>query len=344
MTVHIISTGLSVLRALEDPRRELQPDARLRDAVIAAAPCRLLADAGIGHLASDRGRASEWIAAAVADAGSAAGRKLRDTARAIRPQDWPLRVSAELDTFSRLSPRRSFALGRKDIAVLICSDTADGLLAGVWNAAAIADGDIGRVRYVPDLGVPFSAELKKTLRGSVVIARVAGLDAGDEGFRGAMRGLGLLARRLFASGTLERNEEFQFILSGGFKASIPYLIGLAETIRSVDDECLRDLGVPGLTPVTEPYPVTAWVQHETADLDAPPIRLPLRRLVAEAARQEVSGYDEQGKRTRQLGATLLDGYAYDVKKKFGGKKEYVLTPFGEGLRAFLGTAHDRPGG
>lgn len=344
MTVHVISMGLSVLRALKDPRRELQSDASLREAVAVAAPHKLLADAGIGHLASDRARASEWIAAALADADSAAGKKLRDTAEAIRPQDWPLRVSAELDTFSRLSRRRSFVLGRGDIAVLVCSDTTDGLLAGVWNAIAFADGDIGRVRYVPDLDVPFSAELKKSLRGNVVIARVVGLDAGDEGFRSAMRGLGLLARRLFASGVLERHrdedEDFQFILSGGFKASIPYLIGLAETIRSVDDQCLRELGVPELVPAPEPYPVTAWVQHETADPEAPPIGLPLRRFVAEAARQEVSGYDERGIRAEPLGVTLLEGYAYDVKKK----REYRLTPFGEGLRAFLGTTHARPGG
>jgi hypothetical protein len=345
VTVHIISVGLSLLTALKEPGRTIPSDERLRQAVLDAKPHRLLADAGIGNLASDRGQASAWIAVAIADADSAQGKKLRDVADAARPKDWPRRMSAELDTFSRLSGSRSFVLGRKDIAVLVCSDTADGLLAGAWNAIAIAGGDIRRVRYVPDLDDrPFGAESKKSLRSSVVIARVVGLDAGDEGFRGAMRGLGLLAGRLFASGVLDPGEDFQFILSGGYKASIPYLIGLAETIRSVDDDCLRDLGVPGLTPAPEPYPVTAWVQHETADPDAPPIRLPLRRLVAEAARQEVSDYDEHGIRTRPLGATLLEGYAYDVKKKFGGKKQYVLTPFGEGLRAFLGATHARPGG
>jgi hypothetical protein len=344
VTVHVISVGLSLLTALEEPGRTIPSDERLRQAVLDAKPHRLLADAGIGNLASDCGPASEWITAAIADAGSAQGKKLRGIAGAARPEDWPRRMSAELDTFSRLARSRSFVLGRKDIAVLVCSDTADGLLAGAWNAIAIAGGDISRVRYVPDLGVPFGAEFKKSLRSSVVIARVVGLDAGDEGFRGAMRGLGLLAGRLFASGVLDPGEDFQFILSGGYKASIPYLIGLAETVRSVDDDCLRDLGVPGLTPAPEPYPVTAWVQHETADPDAPPIRLPLRRLVAEAARQEVSDYDERGIRTRPLGTTLLEGYAYDVKKRFGGKKQYVLTPFGEGLRAFLGATYARPGG
>jgi len=342
VTVYVVSVGLSLKHALAEPGRTLRSDEGLLQAVGVARPHELLASAGIGNLESDRARASEWVATALADPGSAQGRTLRDTARDIRPGDWPPRMSAELDTLSRLLDR-SFALEGGDIAVLVCSDTADGLLAGVWNAVAIAGGDISRVRYVPDLDVPFSAELKKSLRGSVVIARITDLDVREKQFGDAMRGLGLLARRLFASGALERKEEFRFVLSGGFKASIPYLIGLAEIVRSVDDECLHDIGVPELTPVAEPYPVTAWVQHEDADPDARPIRLPLRRLIAEAARQEVSGYDERGKRTTPLGSTLLDGYAYDVKKKFGGKREYVLTPFGEGLRAFLGSTHDRPG-
>ena len=56
-------------------------------------------------------------------------------------------------------------------------------------------------------------------------------DAADEtGFRRAMAGLGLLARRIFESGQLVKGEEFRFYLSGGFKAAIPYLIGLAEAV------------------------------------------------------------------------------------------------------------------
>jgi hypothetical protein len=113
----------------------------------------------------------------------------------------------------------------------------------------------------------------------------------------------------------------------------------------VDDACLADIGVPELTPAPVPYPVTAWVQHETTMGSEPPIQLPLRRLMAEVARQEVSGYDEFGERDAPLGTTFLEGYAFDVrKKKFGGKRCYKLTPFGEGLAAFLGVAHERPGG
>ena len=34
----------------------------------------------------------------------------------------------------------------------------------------------------------------------------------------------------FESGQLVKGEEFRFYLSGGFKAAIPYLIGLAEAV------------------------------------------------------------------------------------------------------------------
>lgn len=338
MTVHLISVGLSVLRSLEEPRKPLESDSGLLDAVLDASPRpdKLLTPSGTRETDTDRERASEWMAGTFGIA-SPPG-PLRELAGRIRPWKWPRKMSAELDTFARASGGGKFVLGRTDIAVLICSDTLKGLLAGAWNAVAIAGGDFGRIRYVADPADPSAFD--GDARGHVVLVRVTGMDAGHKGFRDAMRGLGFLARHLFESGTVSSGEEFRFYLSGGFKAAFPYLIGLAEAVRSVDDECLPE----GLT-VPEPcWPVTAYVQHETAPLDANPIRVPLRRLIAASVREELSGYDESGERPGRPGWSLLEGYAYDVeKKKWRGGEMSKLTPFGEGLRALFGTNRHRPG-
>lgn len=339
MTVHLISVGLSVLRSLEDPHKVLQSGGGLLDPVLDAdpRPHELLS----GGRDADRVRADEWMSAEFGpDSGESAG-PLRDLAGRVRPGKWPRHMSAELDTFARVTGG-SFLLRSDDIAVLICSDTPEGLLAGAWNALAAADGEFSRIRYASGPGEP---SVLGGARGSVVLVRVTGMDAGNDEFRDAMRGLGFLARNLFASGTLRPGEEFRFYLSGGFKAAVPYLIGLAEAIRSVDDKCLNLLGATDLTPVPEPcWPVAAYVQHETAPLNSKPIRVPLRRLVADSVRDELAGYDDSGLRPGRPGWNLLEGYAYDAQKKKWGKEQTCrLTPFGEGLRALFGTGRQRPG-
>ena len=140
-----------------------------------------------------------------------------------------------------------------------------------------------------------------------------------------MDGLGTLGRNLLRSGELTGGEAFRFYLSGGFKAAIPYLIGLAEGLRSVDLS----------------HPVDAFVQHETAGPGAPPIRLPLRRLIAAQVEEELAGYDSSGVRKGVPGAALLTGYAYEVS---GNGKKCTLTAFGEGLRALFGVPPEGYGG
>jgi hypothetical protein len=168
-----------------------------------------------------------------------------------------------------------------------------------------------------------------------VLARVAGMDAGSsEGFRQAMGGLGLLARHLFQYGKLGKAEEFRFYLSGGFKAAIPYLIGLAEAVRSVDRRCLGELCPQVPAPDELPYPVEAFVLHETARPGEPAIRLPLRMLVAPAVRAELACFDEDGIQREELRREFLLGYAYQPE----GTGRYKLTAFGTGLRALFGSA------
>jgi hypothetical protein len=326
MTVHLISVGLSLRDAFRDPYEKVDPD--LADMIDRHKPFGLLPED------IDRDAASDWLAGALA----APGAPVRDTAdadrlsrlsAAIRPGKWPRTVSAEIETFDRVDGT-DFPLSPEDMAILICSDTPLGLLAGVWNALALTGGDLTRVRYLPEPG-----SLRSTVRGCAVLARIRGMDAGSpDGFEEAMRGLGLLARHLFEYGQLDVGEEFRFYLSGGFKAAIPYLIGLAEAVRSVDSKCLSELRPEGPVPDKWPYPVEAFVLHETARPGAPAIRLPLRMLVAAAVRAELAVFGAGGTFRGQLQRDRLLGYAYQPE----GAACYKLTAFGAGLRAIFGTA------
>jgi hypothetical protein len=341
MTVHLISVGLSVLDALADPYTKLAADEDAISAIGRERPHRLLEEEGIGD--DERDAAGDWLAAALAAEGApgrnlAHARRLREVSAAVRPDRWPPGMSAEIDTFGR-DRRAGIPLRASDIAILICSDTPRGLLAGVWNALALTDAGFSRVRYVPEPG-PSAGEL----RGHALVVRVPGMDAGDEaGFRQAMRGLGLLARYVFQSGQLAKGEEFRFYLSGGFKAAIPYLIGLAEAVRSIDRERLRQLGAEKLMPDDGRYPVQAFVLHDTAGPRASPIRLPLRRLDAEAVRYELSGFNRDGFRHGKPDGALLNGYAYEAEGR-PGRESCKLTAFGAGLRALFGVPAGVPGG
>jgi hypothetical protein len=264
----------------------------------------------------------------------------------VTPEVWPFGVSAEVATLGRVDPG-AIPLRETDIVLLVCSDTPDGLLAGVWNALRMTHGNLAAVRYLPQPGAGLG-----DVRGRAVVVRVPGMDAGSAaGFRQAMGGLGVLARHVFESlHGAKQPEEFRFYLSGGYKAAIPYLIGLAEAVRSVDKVTLGQLGVPDLMPRDgRPYPVQAFVLHETAEEDltnAPVIKLPLRRLVASSARQELTGFGESGKRRGLRGPGLLTGYAYEVHGPADrpDKAECELTEFGAGLRELLGVRDESPGG
>jgi hypothetical protein len=321
VTVHVISVGVSVLDALAAPYRTLAGHDELLSAVARAKPHDLLTAQGIGK--GDRGEASSWLAAALAPVGDT-GRDpqkvqaLSDVSQAVRPGSWPHDISAELDTFARL-PQPRLPLSAGDIAILVCSDTPEGLLAGLWNAVALTEGDLYRVRYLASPGTR-----PGPVRGAAVVVRVPGMDAADgSGFRQAMGGLGTLGRNLLRSGDLAKDEPFRFYLSGGFKAAVPYLIGLAEGLRSCDPR----------------RSVEAVVLHETALKGAPPIQLPLRHLIPDQIQDELSGFDGHGIRASLPTPALLNGYAYEIR---GGK--CYLTAFGEGLRALFGVGPEWLGG
>jgi len=327
VTVHLISVGLSLRDAFLDPYSNVGDD-DLAGEIDRQKPFELLAQD------IDRDAASDWLARALPAPGepprdTADAGRLRELSAAVLPDRWPRTISAETATFDRVDGT-DFPLSRRDIAILICSDTALGLLAGVWNAAALTDKELTRVRYLPEPG-----SLRAAVRGCAVLARIQGMDAGSpEGFAEAMAGLGLVARHLFKYGKLEKAEEFRFYLSGGFKAAIPYLIGLAEAVRSVDHDCLREMRPEGPVPDTWPYPVEAYVLHDTARPGTSAIRLPLRVLVAAAVRRELAVFGADGTFRGELERDRLLGYAYQLD----GTGCYKLTAFGAGLRALFGSA------
>jgi hypothetical protein len=305
VTVHVLSVGVSLQGSLCDPRQYIGDNSALVAAIEQAKPQHLLADVGAD---SDGHAASDWLTRALAISDSDPAEQLAEMSRKIRPHLWPRNFSAELDTFAR-DPKATLPVPATDIVLLISSDTPDGLLAGVWNAVALADGDLGRVRFLAE-----PEQQLGHLQGCCVVIRVPGLDAGSEsGFRQAMRGLGLLGRNLLDTGGLKDREPFRFYLSGGFKAAIPYLIGLAEGLASIPDAGT----------------VEACVLHETAK-EPSTIRLPLRRIAPERVWRELSGLSETPVRTEPV-SDYLDGYAYEETDG-----NWQLTAFGVGLKALFG--------
>lgn len=320
MTVILISVGVSLLDGAEDWRRHTSPvRAALRD----HPPEGLITRS----TATSAQAASRWLAGALAPATAlghdpVAAETLRDHARDALVHLWPVDMSAELNTFAR-APQPGHRLRASDTAVLLCSDTVRGLLAGAWNAMALTGGDATRVRYVDDPRQVLACET-----GTATVARVPGLDIGNNtGFVTAMRWLGDLAHGLLHRSAAGPDpavpEPLACHLSGGYKATIPYLIGLAEWLRSA--------GWNGT--------VDALVHHEATA--GPPVRLPLRQIPAETVRDELGqGWDDHGqRRTRPPG--LLAGYAYDYDPD---RDVWALTPYGVGLRAVFGRQQPGLGG
>jgi hypothetical protein len=315
MTVHIISIGLSVLEVLAHPRTprnqpKLGGDADLITDIAESRPHQLLKDAGL-ESSTD---ACAWLAGALAPTGDpasnpAAAAALIGARTQARPQLWPSGISAELSTFAQTLGVGQARLGATDTAVLVVSDTLDGMLAATWNALALAGGNLNRIHLLSD---PERFQQMPGPAGRVLLARIPGMDTGTQtGFHVAMRGLGLLGRALYH----HSDRDFEFHLSGGFKASIPYLIGMAEGLRSL----------------AEVRQVQAWVLHEPLQGTARPIKIPLRRAVPEDVLYELAGFDSSRRRTDIPDENLLEGYAYDTRED--GQH---LTPFGSGLLALFG--------
>jgi hypothetical protein len=302
MTVHVISVGVNLLDAFTSPdkfgdrSRAVRHHRRDIQALVPQGADTAAADSALRAYLPPTGVLPPAWAALVA---------------AVRPDRWPATVSAEVQTFVAAQATRP--ISADDVVFLLATDTASGLLAAVWNAFALTGGPAA-VRYLTDPLQPL-----RDPRGTAVILRVPGMDAGDvDGFRQAMRWLGT-----FGGGVLlplaGYDEPVRLHLSGGFKASIPYLIALAEALRSQRDD------------------IKACVLHESAASAsglAKPIDLPLRHVRPDVLTAELGCFPDGGTFSRRGPEELiLDGYAYE--KVSPPEQGYQLTPFGEGLRALL---------
>lgn len=306
MTVHVVSVGSNIIDAMAAPSRIPGLDADQADAIRDESPSRLLSDVA----GSDSAPASDELAACLT-AGTDQNRHLRSVVDAVGPGRWPSRISAELDTLSRTPGGRRLLAG-DDVAVLLATDTVDGLTATLWNALALTGGDIERVDYLPDPGEQPPA----TVRGHVLAVRVPGLEPRrQDDFHRAMDGLGTLGHTLVTKVAQSADEDFHFHLSGGYKAAIPYLIGLAEGIRSLPRQGA----------------VQAFMLHRDTTGEA--IRLPLRRMQLKMLREDLQPFRGTARKRTAPFNKALEGYAWDIA---ADGTHYELTPFGVGLLALIG--------
>ncbi|MGH3329580.1 MAG: hypothetical protein ACRDPT_17610 [Streptomycetales bacterium] len=304
MTAHLISVGKSLLEFFAAPDEFV--DAALAERIADVKPHRMIVNQTGGPEPVDA-----WLRRCLVDRDPETLDRLGDACEKITPRLWPARVSAELDTFARV-PSSRVPMDPADIAVLISSDTADGLIAALWNAVALAHGDLDRILYLSDPEDGLEVE-----PGNAVVARVRGMDVGDEsGFRTAMRGFGVLGGQLARRWEGQEDVPFRCYLSGGFKAAIPCLISLAEGLRSL----------PGKRPVD------AYVLHELTE--GPAIKVPLRFLPPEVVREELTRFSD-GSSRHPPKDRRLEGYAYEEHK---AECCWRLTPHGEGLLALFQAA------
>ncbi|MEY9214318.1 hypothetical protein NI17_020405 [Thermobifida halotolerans] len=315
MTVHVVSVGLSLVEFFEDPESERVPEP-VPGAEAVGEEWRG-GRLGLGDHEPVGRRLDAAFGTGAAD-DSPERQEFQELAGRVGAQKW-IRyrgVSAELDTVRAVV---GGALPADDAVFLIASDTDDGVAAAVWTAIALADGDTRRVRYLP--AVDEDTRLGDSVAGRVHVVRMPGLDAADSdrAFREPMRTMGRLGRLLTAPpesalGRLKRlvgqREEICFHLSGGYKATLPYLVALAEWLRSLGEEA------------------SAWVLHETSERA---FRMPLRRLHADWVRRELQGF-HGGKRAKAPETDFLEGYAYEREGDGGAR----LTAFGEGMRELFG--------
>jgi hypothetical protein len=306
VTLHIVSVGSNLLDALEAPSRIRGLDPDLADAIRDTSPTCVLSDIA----GTDSEAAADELAACLS-AGTDQHRHLVRLVREIRPGRWPSVSSAELDTLTR-APGGRRHLAADDVAVLLATDTVDGLTTALWNALALTGGDLDRVEYLAG-----PAELPTAPRGHALIVRVPGLDPRTESdFTRAMEGLGTLGRTLVTKVADSGDEDFLFHLSAGYKAATPYLIGLAEGLRSLPRKGT----------------VQAFMLHR--DTQGSAIRMPLRRMNLRLLHKALGPFRENGRTAlRPPDDRVLEGYAYDSTADGTG---FELTAFGAGLLALIG--------
>lgn len=318
MTVHLISVGIS----LADFFATATDEERWGGYVTAAQTIEEFWDKdrlGLAPASPERTEAQHLHDAFSLDAGVDLPRFnslnfLQALADEVHPHTWATRrgLSAELDTVLTHGLRR---ITDTDLTVLLCSDTPEGRACGIWTAISLAAGDVHRVLYLD--GIDADTRLERPEHGRIVVVNIPGLDATkDSEFRASMRAVGHLGRLLIGhdgqAALIGAKEPVWFHLSGGYRATVPYLIASAEWLRSLGHDA------------------QAHVLPEKAIRTVP---IPLRRLRPDWVHSELTGFDDRGwSRTRPEDG-LLEGYAYELRSD-GAE----LTAFGTGMRTFFNVA------
>ncbi|GLU49434.1 hypothetical protein [Nocardiopsis ansamitocini] len=328
-TVHIVTVGLSLRNTLINDHSPMQPwrnapGAPERGAKTRAHVDRLIPvenpDPDIQRTLADahRKRLKHELNGDTAEA-----KELDADIAVLRPELFLSGASAELASLAHPGSPDTLQLpphvraGLHDVVVLIPSDTAVGTRAALWNALALTGGDRSRVDY---LASPKDAS--EPAHGRVLIAPVPGLDllhGGD--LSRAMRHIGTLGSRLIDT-LAGPGHRYVFHLTGGYRAPLPYLIGLAEGMRS-----LRSRNGAEHAEVAS---VSARMMHESRRERLIPV--PLRDLPYALVKEVFREADEHPESFAARGAQNddLEGYVYQrVNRRF------ELTPFGEGLRALF---------
>lgn len=319
MTVHLITVGDSARRSLTDPRHDPPPQGLVRY----SGGDQVLCDAELLSVdPDDAGSVADFLARLAGGAPTAQG-AAADLYRLAGIGAWRTTASAEITSLDARTKNTS--IGTEDMVVLLSTDTSRGLLAAWWNAAHMLRGDFSRLTYLdnPESDLPAPPR-----NGRAVIVRLPGLDLRHPAqHTQAMQGMGHVARHILDS--LTDGEKVDIHLSGGYKATMLYLIGIAEAMRSVPP------------PIGDFANVAAFVVHEDSTPDDPNrlIHLPLRALDPTHLRDELA----TAATGTVPGGDLLRGYAYTVDLTPGKLPRARLTPFGEGFRILLGSTPGVPG-
>lgn len=310
MTVHIVSVGISLRDFFEKGHLErtgqlVSSGEEVRDRW---KKDKLGLAEGV-YKVTDRLEESFGLGAGVEPPSHNSLASFRELAADVEAGKWAFvsGLSAELETVRAYN--RNMVVD-DDLTILLASDTEDGRACAIWTAIALAKGDVDRVLYLG--GVGQETRLVRPEKGQILVLSVEGLDAQQSGeFERAMEVLGYVARLLVGNRgrgidpLLKRQEKVFFHLSGGYRATVPYLIATAEWLLSLGHDA------------------QAHVLPEEAEKS---LQIPLRRLPVGMIARELAVFGEHTAPVVPEGA-LLEGYAY-VRRPPGAK----LTEFGQGMR------------
>lgn len=287
--MHLLPCGVSILRNMRppDPVTSLAPgDMR----AMTAWARRELTTTGRDH-------PDHWAVSFRADVGPYLD--------AIRDCQQPAKLSAEVASLHGHTPQP----GALERLVLLASDTAEGVLAALLNAARLRKQVIYHPRPQLDSTAAGYPVLDEGMEEPLHILRIPGLlPNSTDRFSEAMAHV---AVAMVWAGRLHRNagEKLAIHLSGGYKATIPYLVTLAEYVRAAWP------------------PVQAWCLHEGDADDNPapqPVAIGLRRVDLDA---DLGCLKEAQTGVLPDSARLLD-FAYTDN---GGRP--ALTPIGYALKS-----------